>query len=158
MSAPFHTQRFALDAPLRYHESPALPHRRAFRACTAARKSCRATISVPASFFGKYRYCLTHLKCPPPSFKNRQMPCLQLRRAGRDPFVAGILRNSSRYSSQLQYQPALKITPVGLITFLCSQNYLRTLGICSSFAMPKVRSPLAHHGPEFWPSIIRNSR
>ena len=147
MSASLHTRRFAPDAPLRFHASPPLPHRRSFRACTAA-KCCRATISVHASFFGKYRYCLTHLKCPPPSFKNRQMPCLQLRRVGQETFVAGILRNSSRSPSQLQYQPALKITPVGLFTFLCSQNYLRTLGICSIFAMPTVRLPLAQHGPK----------
>ena len=86
------------------------------------------------------------------------MPYLQLRRAGREPFVASILRNYSKSPSQLQYQPALKITPVGLFTFLCSQNYLRTLGICSIFAMPTVRLPLAHHGPESWPSIIRNTR
>ena len=38
MSTPFHTQRFALDAPLRSHESPPFPHRRAFRACTAAKR------------------------------------------------------------------------------------------------------------------------
>jgi len=86
------------------------------------------------------------------------MTCLQLRRAGRDTFVAGILRNSSRSPSQLHNQPALKITPVGLFTFLSSQIYLRTLGICSSFAMPLVRLPLAHHGPESWPSMIRNTQ
>ncbi len=86
------------------------------------------------------------------------MPCLQLRRAGREPFVAIILRISGRNPIQLPHQHALKTTPVGLFTFLSSQIYLRTLGICSSFAMPLVRLPLAHHGPESWPSIIRNAR
>ena len=49
-------------------------------------------------------------------------------------------------------------TQLGLLIFLSSHNYLRTVGICSSFAMPTVRLPLAHHGPESWPSIIRNAR
>ena len=38
MSAPLHPRRFAPDAPLRSHASPSLPHRRSFRACTAAKK------------------------------------------------------------------------------------------------------------------------
>ena len=135
MSAPFHTRRFAPDAPLRYHASPPLPHRRAFRACTAAKRLPCNHLN-PCFIFLQPPVLLNAPKITSPRI---QKPANALPPASTSRTRAlrcNISRTSDGFPSQLHNQPALKTTPVGILIsqfakqsgHLIPRSYFRSAG------------------------------
>jgi hypothetical protein len=141
MSATFRTLGFAGGCFTSLPCKPSTPSPQGLSSLHRSKKMLPCNHLSPRFNFHLIPVLLNALFCTYPRFKNRQMPCLMLRRVGREYFVTIILRNSYRYQNRSPFQPALKITPVGLLTFLSSLFFLCTLGICSFFAMSTVHFP-----------------